>query len=105
VDTTGGQRTRIEAGGTRTRNPGLGDLTSDLDLEVKDEAQMDELGNATDESPAAHVYIIAGEVESDNGEETMVEDLEEEGSSGGRGTHNPRAPAYKSGARVVYLSQ
>jgi hypothetical protein len=35
----------------------------------------------------------------------MVEDLEEEGSLGGKGTQNPRATDYKIGVRVVYLVQ
>jgi hypothetical protein len=83
----------------------LGDIMSDLDLEVKDEAQMDELGKATDEIIASQMEILAGEVDSDSGEETMGDDLEEEGSSGGGGTHSPRAPEHKIGARVVYLSQ
>jgi hypothetical protein len=78
---------------------------SDLDLEVKDEAHMDELGKANEEITAAQMQIIAGEVDSDSGEETMGYDSEEERSSGGRGTHNQRAPEYKIGARVVYLSQ
>jgi hypothetical protein len=48
TDTVDGLRTRVEAGGTR--DPGLGGLMSDINLEVKDEAQMDELGKSTDDS-------------------------------------------------------
>jgi hypothetical protein len=44
-------------------------------------------------------------VDSDIGEETMGGNSEEEYPSGGRGTHNPRAPEYKIGARIVYLNQ
>jgi hypothetical protein len=58
VDTAGGLRTQLKAGGTW--DPGLGELTSDLDLEVKDDAQMDELGNATAEVMAAQMEILAG---------------------------------------------
>jgi hypothetical protein len=78
---------------------------SDLDLEVKDEAHMDELGKATDEMMATQMGILAREVHSDSGEETLGEESEEEGSSGGRETHIPRAPDCKIGDRVVYLSQ
>jgi hypothetical protein len=58
VDTADGLGTRIETGSTR--DPGMGGLMSDLDLEVKDEAQMDELGKATDEIMAAQVETLAG---------------------------------------------
>jgi hypothetical protein len=68
VDTVSGLRTRIKAGGTR--DPGLGYLMSDLNLEVKDDAQMDKLGKATDDIMAAKMEILAGGVDSNSGEET-----------------------------------
>jgi hypothetical protein len=33
------------------------------------------------------------------------EDSEDEESFAGRGTHNPAAPAFKDGARIVYIRQ
>jgi hypothetical protein len=75
---------------------------SDFNLEVRDEVQMDKLGKATAEIMVAQMDILAGEVDSDSGEETMGDDLEEEGPSGGRGTNNPKTPEYKTGAHIVY---
>jgi hypothetical protein len=50
---------------------------SNLDLEVKDDAHMDELGKVRiDEIRATQMEILA---EEDSGEETMGEDWEEEG--------------------------
>jgi hypothetical protein len=78
---------------------------SDLNLEVKDAAQIEELGRANDDIMAAQMEILAREFDSDNGEDTMEDDLEEESSSGGRWTHNPRTPDYKIGAQLAYISQ
>jgi hypothetical protein len=103
VNTVDGLRTQVQAGGTQ--DPGMGGLMSNLNLEVKDEVQMDELGKTTGDIMMAQMEILAGEVDADSREDTMGDDLEEEGSSGGRGTCNPRAPENKTGAHIVYLSQ
>jgi hypothetical protein len=81
------------------------DLFVDLKLEGLDVTQMDDLGGVTDEILAAQMKILAENEDSDSGEETLGEDSEDEESFAGRGTHNPAAPAFKAGARIVYLGQ
>jgi hypothetical protein len=49
--------------------------------------------------------ILAENEVSESGEETVGEDSEDEESFSGKGTHNPAAPEFKAGARVVYLGQ
>jgi hypothetical protein len=76
-----------------------------LKLEGLDAAQMDDLGGVTDEIIAAQMEILAENEVSDSGEETVGADSEDEDSFSGRGTHNPAAPEFKAGARIVYLGQ
>jgi hypothetical protein len=49
--------------------------------------------------------ILAENEVSDSGEETVGDDSEDEESFSGRGTYNPAAPDFKTGARVVYFVQ
>jgi hypothetical protein len=74
-------------------------------LEILDAAQMDDLGGVVDEIIAAQMEILAENEVSDSGEGTVGEDSEDEESFSGKGTHNPVAPEFKAGARVVYLGQ
>jgi hypothetical protein len=83
----------------------VGDLFVDSKLEGLDATQMDDLGGVTDEILAAQMEILAQNEVSDSGEETVGDDSEDEESFSGRGTHNPAAQEFKSGARIVYLSQ
>jgi hypothetical protein len=83
----------------------VGGLFGDLKLEGLDAAQMDDLGGVMDEIIAARMEILAENEVSDSGEDTVVEDWEDEESFSGKGTHNPAAPEFKAGARVVYLGQ
>jgi hypothetical protein len=82
-----------------------GGLFGDLKMEVIDAYQMDDLGEVTDEILAAQMEILAENEVSDSGEDTVGEDSEDEESFSGKGTHNPVAPEFKSGARVLYLGQ
>jgi hypothetical protein len=66
---------------------------------------MDDLGRVTDEILAAQMEILAENEVSDSGEETVGDDLEDEDSFPGRGTHNPAASEFKAGAIIVYLGQ
>jgi hypothetical protein len=94
-------------GATRGKDRSLtvGNLFGDLKLEGLDAAQMDDLGGVTDENLAAQMEILAENEVSDSGEDTVGEDSEDEESFSGKGTHNPAAPEFKAGARVVYLGQ
>jgi hypothetical protein len=74
-------------------------------LEGLDAAQIDDLGGVMDEILAAQMEILAENEVSDSGEETVGEDSEDEESFAGRGTHNPTAPEFKAGARIVYIGQ
>jgi hypothetical protein len=49
--------------------------------------------------------ILAENEVSDSGEETVRGDSEDDEFFSGRGTHNPAAPEFKSGDRIVYLGQ
>jgi hypothetical protein len=66
---------------------------------------MDDLGGVTDEILVAQMEILAENEVFDSGEETVVDDSEDDESFSGRGTHNPAAPEFKAGARIVYLGQ
>jgi hypothetical protein len=57
--------------GGRGVDPGVGGLLGDLNLEGIDAAQMDDLGGATDEIVAAQMEILAENLVSDNGEDTV----------------------------------
>jgi hypothetical protein len=74
-------------------------------LEELDATQMDDLGGVTDEIIADHMEILAENEVSISGEETVGEYSEDEESFAGRGTHNPAAPEFKAGARIVYIGQ
>jgi hypothetical protein len=81
-----------------------GGLFGDLNLEGRDDAQMDDLG-VTDQILSAQMEILAEIEILDSGEDTMGEDSEDEDSFFGRETHNPVAPDLKAGSRVVYIGQ
>jgi hypothetical protein len=66
---------------------------------------MDNLGGVKDKSLAAQIIFFAEHVVSDSGEDTVGADSEDEESFYGRGTHNPVAPEFKSGARLAYLGR
>jgi hypothetical protein len=66
---------------------------------------MDDLGGVMDEIQAAQMEILAENEVSDSGEATVRGDSEDEESFSGRGTHNPAAPEFKAGARIVYIGQ
>jgi hypothetical protein len=83
----------------------VGDLFFNLKLEGLDAAQMNDLGGVTGEIIAAQMEILAENEVSDSGEDTVGEDEEDEESFSGKGTHNPAAPEFKAGARIVYLGQ
>jgi hypothetical protein len=83
----------------------VGGLFVYLKLEGLDATLMDDLGGVTDEILAAQMEILAENEVSDSGEETVGEDLEDEESFSGRGTHNSAAPEFKAGAIIVYLGQ
>jgi hypothetical protein len=83
----------------------VGGLFVDLKFEGLDDTQMDDLGGVTDEILAAQMEILAENEVSDSGKETVGDDSEDEESFSGRGTHNPAAPEFKSGARIVHLGQ
>jgi hypothetical protein len=101
--TTSETRSRVPGG--RERDPDVGDLLSDLNLEGLDAAQMDDLGGVTGDILAAQMKILAEHKVSDSGEDTVGGDSEDEGSSKSKGTHNPGAPEFKTGACAVYLGQ
>jgi hypothetical protein len=92
------------ATGGRGRDSNMGG-GGDLKLEGLDDAQIDELGGVTDEILAAQMEILAENEVLDSGEDTVGEDSEDEESFYGRVNHNPVAPEFKAGARVVYLGQ
>jgi hypothetical protein len=83
----------------------VGDLFVDLKLEGLDATQMDDLGEVTDEFLVAQMEILAENEVSDSGEETLCDNSDDEESFSGRGTHNPAAPEFKAGDRIVYLGQ
>jgi hypothetical protein len=83
----------------------VGDLFGDLKLEGLDAAQMDDLGGVADEILEAQMEILAQNEVSDSGEDTVGEDSDDEESFYGRGIHNPAAPEFKAGARIVYFGQ
>jgi hypothetical protein len=83
----------------------VGNIFVDLKLERLDATQMDDLGGVTDEIIAAQMEILAENEVSDSGKETVGDDSEDEESFSGRGTCNPAAPEFESGARIVYLGQ
>jgi hypothetical protein len=91
--------------GGRDRASDVGGLFGDLKLEGLDASQMDDLGEVTDEILAAQMEILAENEVLDSGEDTVGEDSEDEESFSGRGTHNPVAPEFKAGARVVHLGK
>jgi hypothetical protein len=93
------------ATGGRYRASNMGGIFGDLKLEGLDAAQMDGLGEVMDENLAAPKEILAENEGLDSGEATVGEDSEDEESFSGRGIHNPVAPEFKAGARVVYLGQ
>jgi hypothetical protein len=93
------------ASGGRDGLATVGDLFVDLKLEGLDATQMDDVGGVTDEILAAQMEILAENEVSDSGEETVGGDSEDEESFSGRGTHNPAAPEFKAGARIVYFGQ
>jgi hypothetical protein len=66
---------------------------------------MNDLGGVTDEIIAAHMEILDENEVSDSGGSTVGEDLDDEESYSGKGTHNPAAPEFKAGAKSVYLGQ
>jgi hypothetical protein len=68
-------------------------------------AQMDDLGGVMDEILAAQMGFFAENEVYDSGEDTVGEDSDDEESFSGKGTHNPAAPEFKDGARIVYLGQ
>jgi hypothetical protein len=82
-----------------------GGLFVDLKLEGLDATQMDDLGGVTDEILAAQMEILAKNEVCESGEENVGDNSEDEESFSGRGTHNPAAAEFKSGARIVYLGQ
>jgi hypothetical protein len=83
----------------------VGGLFVDLKVEGLDATQMYDLGGFMDEILAAQMEILAENEVSESGEETVGDDSEDEESFSGRGTYNPAAPEFKSGARIVYLGQ
>jgi hypothetical protein len=93
------------ASGGRDGVSNVGDLFVDLKLEGLDAAQMNDLGGVTDEILAAQMEILAENEVSESGEDTVDEDSEDEESFAGKGTHNPAAPEFKSGAIIVYIGQ
>jgi hypothetical protein len=80
------------------------DLFGDLKLEGLDVAQMDDLEGVTYKIIVAQMEILA-ENEVSDGEDTVGEELDDEESFSGKGTHNPAASDIKAGARIVYLGQ
>jgi hypothetical protein len=82
----------------------LGDLNR-LNLKGLDADQMDDLGGVTGEIPSALMEILAENEVVESGEDTAGADLEDYVSFSGRVTHNPVAPEFKSGSRVVYLGK
>jgi hypothetical protein len=97
--------TLTRASGGRDIVSTVGDLFSDLKLEGLDAAQMDDLGGVLDEILAVQMEILAENEVSDSGEDTVGEDSDDEESFSGKGTHNPAAPDFKAGARIVHLGQ
>jgi hypothetical protein len=53
---------------------------------------MDDLGGVIDETLVALMDFFAVKEVYDSGEDTVGEDLEDEESFSGKGTHNPAAP-------------
>jgi hypothetical protein len=74
-------------------------------LEVIDVDQINDLGAVTDEILADQMDILAEKEVSDSGEDTGGEYLDDEESFSGKGTHNPAAPEFNTGARITYLGQ
>jgi hypothetical protein len=93
------------ASGGRDEVSTMGDFFGDLKLEGLDAAQMISLGGVTDEILTAHMEILDDNEVSDSGEDTVGEDSDDEESFSGKWTHNPAAPEFKSGSRIVYLGQ
>jgi hypothetical protein len=81
------------------------EISVDLKLEGLDATQIYDLGGVTDDIMAAQMEILARNEVSDSGEETVGDDSEDDGSFSGRGNHDPAAPEFKDGARIVYLGQ
>jgi hypothetical protein len=82
-----------------------GGLFGDLKMEGLDAAQMNDLGGVTDQILATHIDFFAENEGSGSGEDTVGEDSDDEESFSGKGTHNPAAPEFKAGTRIVYLGQ
>jgi hypothetical protein len=101
----GGRYTLPGATGGMDIASNVGGLFGDLKLEGLDAVQMDDLGGVTDEIIVAQMEILAENEFLDSGEDTVGEDSEDEESFYGRVTHNPVAPEFKAGARVVYIGQ
>jgi hypothetical protein len=93
------------ASGGRDGVSTVGKLFIDFKLEGLDAAQMNDLGGVADDILAAQMEILAENEVSDSDEGTVGEDSEDEESFAGKGTHNPAAPEFKTGARIVYLGQ
>jgi hypothetical protein len=83
----------------------VGNLFVDYKLEGLDATQIDDPGWVMDEILAAQMEILAELEVSDSGEETVGDDSEDEKLFSGRATHNPAAPEFKAGARIVYFGQ
>jgi hypothetical protein len=93
------------ASGGRDGVSTVGGIFGDLKLEGLDAAQTNDLGGVTDEILAAQMEILAQNEVSDSGEYTVGEDSDDDESFSGKGTHNPAAPDFKAGTRVIYLGQ
>jgi hypothetical protein len=66
---------------------------------------MNDLGGVMDEILAAQMEILAENEVSESGVYTMGEDSDDDESFSGKGTHNPAAPEFKAGTRIVYFGQ
>jgi hypothetical protein len=59
----------------------------------------------TNEILVSQMEILAENEVSGSGGDTLGEDSDDEYSFSGKGTHNPAAPEYKAGDRIVYLGK
>jgi hypothetical protein len=74
-------------------------------LEGLDADQMNDLGGVTAEILVAQMDFFAENEVSDSWEDTVGEDLDDEESFSGKGTHNPAAPELKDGAIILCLGK